>query len=89
MAKKRPPAWARRSALERQLGLMRWLGRIGRWVPTAQIAGATYGTGLSERRQLHRDLRTLQRVGIPVESDGSGSWRVRRPALLKWMRTLE
>ncbi len=85
--KTRSAAWVRGPALGRQLGLVRWLARVGRWVPTLELALATYGGGLSERRMLHRDLRALQRAGVPVEGDG-GRWRLSRRAFAAWLGAL-
>lgn len=85
MAKARRAAWVRGPMLGRQLGLLRWMARVGRWVPTLELARSTYGTGLPARRMLHRDLRALQRAGVPIEG-GGGRWRLTRKAFAAWLR---
>ena len=85
MAKKARPSWCRGTQLRRHLGLMKWLARQARWVPTLELAESTYGVGLAARRRLHRDLRALQRAGVPVE-DKYGYWRLRKPTFNTWLR---
>lgn len=81
----RRPRWLAASPERRQLALARWLATENRWVTTGEIADI-YGRDLSSRRTLHRDLRALQELGIPVEW-GRRCWRLPMASLVKWAKT--
>ena len=81
----RKPRWLEGSLGRRQLGLARWLAKEDRGVTSGEIANI-YGRDLSSRRTLHRDLRALQELGIPVEWGGRW-WRLPKASLIKWAKT--
>lgn len=70
------------SQTHRQLLLLRWLAAQNDWVSRQQLLRLYPAPGY---RTLARDLRQLQAIGIGVEDDGTGMWRLRRSALRKWL----
>lgn len=83
--KNKRPTWVRGAPLDRQLGLLRWLAKRREWVSTKEMAAHTYGTSVTQRRALHRDLLKLRGVGVPIEQE-LGWWRLRASAFNKWLR---
>lgn len=74
------------SALKRQLRLLRWMMLYGAsWTDSYDIR-LLYGPPMKStpRRLAERDLRALQRAGVPLEWK-PGHWRLTRAARVSWL----
>ena len=75
------------TTLERQLRLLRWFLKHGaRWVESFELR-KFYGQPMAKtpRRTAERDLRALQRAGVPLEWE-LGRWRLSPQKRKTWLR---